>query len=118
MIRIQNVFGKSILMCLIQILVGSVYDGIIFSKIPFKDLATMKEFLMHMKFNIVHRYQTCAQHGKYRRPWWDAVIWVYVFVNAPFWDLSTHLLLPSMQLPAFGLHVHGSISTISVHGSG
>ena len=34
---IQNVRGKAIL-CLIPILVGVIYDGIIYSKTPFKDL--------------------------------------------------------------------------------
>ena len=34
MIRIQNVCEKAVLMCLIPILVGVIYDGIICSKAP------------------------------------------------------------------------------------
>ena len=40
MIRIQNVSGNAILMRLIPMLVGVIYDGIICSKIPFKGLST------------------------------------------------------------------------------
>ena len=40
MIRIQNVCGKAILMCLIPILVEVLYDGIICPKTPFKGLST------------------------------------------------------------------------------
>ena len=31
--------GKAILKCLLPILVGVIYEGIIFSKTPFRDLA-------------------------------------------------------------------------------
>ena len=43
MIRIENVCGKAIPICLIQILVGVIYDGIISSKTSFKGLAAMNE---------------------------------------------------------------------------
>ena len=49
MIRIQ--FGKAILMCLIPILVGVIYDDIICSKTPFQGLAPIdevKEVLIHV----------------------------------------------------------------------
>ena len=39
MISIQNVCGKAILICLILILVGVIYDGIICSKTPFEGLS-------------------------------------------------------------------------------
>ena len=62
MIHIQNVCGKSIL-CLIPILVGVIYDGIICSLTPFKGLALInevKEIPIHIRFNFVHRYLECA----------------------------------------------------------
>ena len=40
MIRIQNMCGKAILMCLVPILVGFIYDSIICSKTPFKGFST------------------------------------------------------------------------------
>ena len=42
MIRIQNVSGKAILMCLIPILVGVIFDGIICSKTPFKGFSNQR----------------------------------------------------------------------------
>ena len=56
MIRIKNVCGKAILMCLIPILEGVIYDSIT----PIKGLAPIdkvKEVLIHLRFKIVHRYQ-------------------------------------------------------------
>ena len=50
--RIKNVCGKAILMCLIPILAGDIYDGIIYSKIPFKGLPSInevKEVLVHLR---------------------------------------------------------------------
>ena len=38
-----NVHGKSVLMCLIPILVGFIYDDIICSKTPFNGLAPINE---------------------------------------------------------------------------
>ena len=50
---------KAILMCLIPILVGLIYDGIT----PFKGFAPINELkaaTIHIRFNIVLRYQECA----------------------------------------------------------
>ena len=60
---------KAILMCLVPILVGVIFDGIICSKTPFMGLAPIyevKDVLIHIRVNIdiVHRYQECAYHGK------------------------------------------------------
>ena len=49
------------------ILVCVIYDGTICSKTPFNGLAPIKEVkevLINISFNIVHRYQECALHGK------------------------------------------------------
>ena len=43
MISIQNVYCKAIIMCLIPILVGDIYDGIICSKAPFKGSKPINE---------------------------------------------------------------------------
>ena len=60
MIRIQNMGVKAIHMCLIPILEGAmIYNGIIYSKTPLKGLAPIyevKEVLLHIRFNIAHRY--------------------------------------------------------------
>ena len=51
MMPMQNVSNKEILMCLIPILVGVIYDCIICIKIPFKGLAPIdevKEVLIHV----------------------------------------------------------------------
>ena len=51
MIHIHNVLEKVLLMCLIPIFVGVIYDSIICSKAPFKGLAPindMKEVLIHI----------------------------------------------------------------------
>ena len=62
-ILIQNECGKAILKCLLLILVGVIYEGVIFSKTPFRGLAPIyyvKWVLIHIRLNIVHRYQDCA----------------------------------------------------------
>ena len=67
MIRIQNVCGKAILLYLITIMVGAIYDGIICSKIPLRVLASIKEVkeaLIYTSFSVVHRYQKYALHCK------------------------------------------------------
>ena len=63
MIRIQSLCGKAILMCLIPILVGVIYDGFICSKTPLRGLAPInevKEVLIHIRFNIANRYLESA----------------------------------------------------------
>ena len=55
--------GKSILMCLIPILVGVIMMEIICYKNPLRVLAPinqMKEVLIHVRFSIVQRNQECA----------------------------------------------------------
>ena len=50
MIRKQNMRGKAILMGLIPILVGAIYDDIIWSKTPFNGqvpINEVKEVLIH-----------------------------------------------------------------------
>ena len=67
MIRIQNMCGRAIIMCIIPSLVGVIYDGIICSMAPFKGLAPInevKEFLIHIRFNIVRCNQDCAERVK------------------------------------------------------
>ena len=61
-----NAFGNAILMYLILILVGGIYDGIIYS-MTFKGLAPInevKEVLINIIFSIAHRCQKYAIHGK------------------------------------------------------
>ena len=58
MLRIQIVYEKMILMCLIPILIGVIYDGIMSSNTHFKGLAPndeVKEILIHINFNIDRR---------------------------------------------------------------
>ena len=57
-----NAFGNAILMYLILILVGGIYDGIIYS-MTFKGLAPInevKEALINIRFSIAHRCQKYA----------------------------------------------------------
>ena len=72
MIRMQNVRGKAILMCLIPNLVGVIYDGIICSKTLFRGLAligevkraTVTKNVFHIAKKADHRIKRC-------------LIWVY-----------------------------------------
>ena len=44
-----------------------IYDGIFCFKTPFKGFAPInkvKELLFHIRYNIAHRYEECAEHGK------------------------------------------------------
>ena len=53
-------YGKTIIICLIQISVGVINDGIICSKTPVEDLAPineMKEVLIHIRYNIAYNNQ-------------------------------------------------------------
>ena len=80
MLRIQIVCEKVILMCLVPVLIGVIYDCIICSNTPLKDLAPIdevKEVLIHIRFNIVHRYQECAELNLMRSRAMRRLVWFY-----------------------------------------
>ena len=67
MMSIRNECGKAVLMWLIPILVGVIYDSIICPKTPLRCLASInevKEVRIHMKFDIDHHYQEFPERGK------------------------------------------------------
>ena len=74
-------------MCLIPILEGVIYDGIISSKTPFKGLAPInkvKEVLIHIRFNIVHRNMANSTDPDEMSQY--ASSGSTPFVNAPYLD--------------------------------
>ena len=63
MIRIQNVSGKAVLMCLIPILVGLYLMALSALRPPLRVLAPINEVtdvLIHIRFSIFQRYKECA----------------------------------------------------------
>ena len=90
MISIQNVCGKAILTCLIPILAGVIYMITLSALRPCKGrvpINEVKEVLIHLRFNIVHLYQECAEHGKKAQTLLWRLIWVYAILNAPVLEL-------------------------------
>ena len=61
MIRMQNVFGKAIIMYQIPILVSVIYDMTLRPTLRvLAPINGIKEVLIHIRYSIVHRYQKCA----------------------------------------------------------